>query len=77
MRILSVAFFTLASLAQAHAHEKIKKPPESACSYEISVGDICTPCPLVRRFAGACRRLLTRNTRCSSVTGRRSRSSAG
>jgi hypothetical protein len=42
MRILSVAFFTLASLAQAHAHEKIKKPPESACSYEISVGDMYT-----------------------------------
>jgi hypothetical protein len=37
-----VAFFTLASLAQAHAQEKIKKPPESACSYMISVGDTYT-----------------------------------
>jgi hypothetical protein len=38
MRVLSVAFFALASLAQAHAQEKIETPV-SACSYMISSGD--------------------------------------
>src|SRR5262249_3191140 len=41
MRVLSVVFFALASLAQAHAQEKIKTP-ESACSYTISSGDTYT-----------------------------------
>ncbi|WP_164935012.1 hypothetical protein [Bradyrhizobium zhanjiangense] len=41
MRVLSVAFFALASLAQAHAQEKIKTP-ESACSYTTSRGDTYT-----------------------------------
>jgi hypothetical protein len=39
MRVLSVAFFALASLAQAaHAQEKIKKP-ETSCSYTLRNGD--------------------------------------
>lgn len=45
MRILSVALITLAALAPAHAQEKIKKPPESACSYIIGVGDTYTVPP--------------------------------
>jgi hypothetical protein len=38
MRALSAAFFALASLAQAHAQERIKKPAEVSCSYELSRG---------------------------------------
>jgi hypothetical protein len=38
MRMFSVVFFALASLAQAHAQEKVKKP-ELSCSYTISSGD--------------------------------------
>jgi hypothetical protein len=38
MRVLSVAFFALASLAQAHAQEKVKQP-ETSCSYTLSSGD--------------------------------------
>ena len=39
MRVLSVAFFALASLTQAsHAQEEIKKP-ESSCSYTLRSGD--------------------------------------
>ncbi|WFU37469.1 hypothetical protein QA640_23605 [Bradyrhizobium sp. CB82] len=40
MRVLSVAFFTMASLAQAHAQDQEKtKKPEPSCSYTISSGD--------------------------------------
>jgi hypothetical protein len=42
MRALLAVIFALASLAQAHAQEKIKKPPEESCSYMISVGDTYT-----------------------------------
>jgi hypothetical protein len=41
MRVLLVAFFALASLAQAHAQEKVKKS-DSACSYMTSNGDTYT-----------------------------------
>src|SRR5262245_41546907 len=41
MRVLSVAFFALASLAQGYAQEK-SKTPELACSYTISTGDTYT-----------------------------------
>lgn len=37
MRVFWVAFFALASLAQAHAQEKIKK--SESCSYEVRGGD--------------------------------------
>jgi hypothetical protein len=36
MRLLSVAFFALALLAQAHAQDRIKKA--TSCSYELSRG---------------------------------------
>jgi hypothetical protein len=39
MRVLSVAFFALASLARANAQEKIKKPDEVSCSYTLRSGD--------------------------------------
>jgi hypothetical protein len=43
MRAFSVAFLALASLAQAHAQDRIKKPDSaSACTYEISSGDTYT-----------------------------------
>ena len=38
MRALSAAFFALASLAQAHAQDRIKSP-ESSCSYMIKSGE--------------------------------------
>ena len=41
MRAFLVTFLAFASLAQAHAQERIKKT-ESACTYEISSGDTYT-----------------------------------
>lgn len=43
MRVLSVAFFAVASLAQAHAQDQEKvKRPVSACNYIVGVGDTYT-----------------------------------
>jgi hypothetical protein len=77
MRAFSVAFLALASLAQAHAQDKIKKPDSaSACTYEISSGDTYTVSG-GDALCCACLRLLTRNTRCYTATRRYSRSLSG